>query len=71
MFSIEFDTDGSAFCDQATGEPDSFMKAAETSRILNEVMIAVRAGLDHGTCIDLNGNRVGTWRYSEERKDEL
>lgn len=65
MFSVTMDTDNAAFCDQQTGEPDKTSRMFEVTRILNEVRVAVRAGLDHGTCIDYNGNKVGEWRFEE------
>lgn len=36
-------------------------KQAEVARILRKVAEKVEAGEDSGPCMDINGNKVGTW----------
>lgn len=36
-------------------------KQAEVARILRKVAEKVEAGEDSGSCMDINGNKVGTW----------
>lgn len=55
MFEVKIQTGNAAF-----GE-DRYEKGAEIARILREVADAVESGSSYGTCIDYNGNRVGTW----------
>lgn len=61
MFRMEFETDGAAFKDPVTGEDDALAEAMEITRILNEVMRAMRNGAKSGTVVDINGNRIGQW----------
>lgn len=65
MFKIEIDTGNAAFCDEMTGEKDAFTEAIEVTRILNEVRSQIREGRRSGSCIDINGNRVGNWRFDD------
>lgn len=57
---------GSAFCDEFTGEFDDHCKREEVSRILHNVASGIVNGITHGSCIDSNGNKVGTWCFYEE-----
>lgn len=52
MFKIEFSTENAAFDEYGD---------AEVSRILEEIAHKVRCGYDHGTIIDINGNKIGFW----------
>ena len=61
MFKCEIETDNAAFCDQYTGEEDSHFEGFELNRILDEIKMKIAAGYTYGTCIDINGNKVGTW----------
>ena len=58
---IEFNTDGAAFCGDYTGEPDEYSKRMEIKRILNKIAVDIYNGYDHGSVIDINGNKVGIW----------
>ena len=62
MFEIKFRTGNAAFNDEMTGEPDLYIEALECQRILQDVIKKLEAGYCDGSCIDLNGNKVGTWQ---------
>lgn len=62
MFEIKFTTGNAAFHDEMTGELDSYMEALECQRILQEIIKKLEVGYRDGSCIDLNGNKVGTWK---------
>lgn len=61
MFKIEFKTDYAAFTDPYTGEPDDSTKRYEVIRILEKVIDQISCGRSEGSCIDINGNKVGSW----------
>ena len=56
MFEIKFSTGNAAF------NEDELDKRYECARILKEVYDKIRGGYDHGSCIDINGNKVGEWK---------
>lgn len=62
MFEIKFETENAAFHNEMTGEPDPYMEALECQRILQDVIKKLEVGYRNGSCIDLNGNKVGTWK---------
>ena len=62
MLKIEFKTGGSAFCDPGTGEEDNYCEGLETQRILHEIIKKIEVGYREGSCIDVNGNKVGEWK---------
>ena len=62
MFKLEIKTGNAAFCDPMTGEEDNYAEAYEVARILNEVTEKIKNGQREGSCIDINGNKVGSWR---------
>lgn len=62
MFEVEFNTENEAFCNEMTGEEDSYVKALECQRILTEIIKKLEVGYRNGSCIDLNGNKVGEWK---------
>ena len=55
MFTCEMKTDNAAF-----GE-DRLDEGAEIARILREIADRVEQGDNHGICMDINGNKVGSW----------
>lgn len=52
QFKLEINSGNAAFQDDALGE---------VSRILCEIAGQIDTGRDHGSCRDINGNRVGKW----------
>lgn len=64
MLKIEFKTGNAAFNDPYTGEPDDINLRYESVRILKEVVAKIESGYTEGSCIDLNGNKVGTWKLN-------
>lgn len=66
MFTIEIKTGGSAFRDPDSGEFSAVMLRAELARILDGVNAKIGAGQSSGVCIDLNGNRCGSWKLDED-----
>ena len=65
MFQLEIETGNAAFHDEMTGEKDDFAEAVEVTRILNEARSQIREGRRSGSCIDINGNRVGSWSFDD------
>lgn len=61
MFQCKIETDGSAFCDPFTMEPDDDMEAVEIRRLLAKVSYELEHGATSGSIIDINGNKVGSW----------
>lgn len=61
-FKMEIKTDGAAFCDAFTGEPDRVSEAMEIRRILNRVIEKLELGYTEGSVMDINGNNVGNWK---------
>ena len=53
MFEIKFSTGNAAFEDYET---------EECVRILKEVCNKLESGYTYGSCIDINGNKVGEWK---------
>lgn len=51
--AIEIKTDNAAF--------KGNRKAAEISRIIEDVKISIEFGTKYGTITDINGNNVGRW----------
>lgn len=62
MLKIEIETGNAAFCDPYTGEEDRHFEGFELNRILDEIKMKIIEGYTYGTCLDINGNRVGRWR---------
>lgn len=60
MLKIEIFTGGSAFRDE-DGNLDE--TGYEVRRLLKQVAIKIECGHDGGNLIDINGNRVGSWKY--------
>ena len=61
MMNIEFKTDNDAFQDGND--------VAEISRILDKIRDSVLEGQEDGVIHDLNGNRIGAWKY-DRSEDE-
>ena len=61
---IEFSTDSAAFYDEyADKVMNDIYKNAEIIRILKGIIDDIEfLGKDHGSVIDINGNKVGTWK---------
>lgn len=64
MFSLSVETGNAAFADPATGEPSEICEEMETERILQDVLRKISNGERNGSCIDINGNKVGSWKFS-------
>ena len=64
MFKIEIDTGNAAFHDETARneEYNDYVKAEEVIRILTNVIQMLNSGYRKGTCVDYNGNRVGSWK---------
>lgn len=61
MFKCEIKTGNAVFCDPYTGEEDRHFEGFELNRILEEIKMKIAEGYTYGTCLDINGNRVGRW----------
>ena len=61
MLKIEIKTGNAVFCDPYTGKEDMYYEGFELSRILREIADKIDGGATHGSCIDINGNKVGQW----------
>ena len=61
MLKIEFKTGGAAFNDPYTGEPNGLYERNECIRILNGIIEKLENDYSEGSCMDINGNKVGTW----------
>ena len=61
MLKIEIKTGNAAFCNPETGEEDMYYEGFELSRILRQIADRIDSGMTSGSCIDLNGNKVGKW----------
>lgn len=57
MFEIKFDTGNAAF-----DEYDTY----EIRRILNEIHDSIEYGRSEGSVIDINGNKIGSWKYVKD-----
>ena len=61
MLKIELKTGCAAFRDIFTGDPNERCERKECVRILKEVIEKLENGYSNGVCMDINGNKVGTW----------
>ena len=58
-FKIEFETENEAFQED---------RITEVRRIFGEIEDRmIRDGLEEGTVRDINGNRIGTWGFTEDQ----
>lgn len=60
MFKCEIKTGGSAFCD-LDGNESEYWEAMELKRILEKICSKIEDGQTSGSCMDINGNKVGKW----------
>ena len=60
MLKIEIKTGNGAFTDE-NGEFDVYYGGHEVQRILTEIALKIQNGYTEGSCMDINGNKVGTW----------
>lgn len=60
MLKIEIKTGGASFTNDV-GEFDAYYGGFEIQRILTEIALNIQNGYESGTCIDINGNKVGFW----------
>lgn len=60
MFKLEIKTGGAAFCN-CNGEYNDLFEALELIRLLKKVSGDLVEGKMHGSVIDSNGNKVGSW----------
>lgn len=62
MLRIEFATSNAAF---AVDDPDKwardYYRNEEIKRVLKNVCNQLDNGKTSGSCIDMNGNKIGTW----------
>lgn len=67
MFKLEIKTGGAAFRDESrTDRHGDYVLdpyACEVRRILRNVTCELEAGRTSGSVMDVNGNKVGQWRY--------
>jgi hypothetical protein len=54
--TVKIDTDNAAFV-------DVIEERNELKRIMDRVADQAACGVSAGTCIDINGNTVGSWTY--------
>ena len=60
--NIQFSTEGAAFKDEYGDEAtNKFHTRDEAVRILKGIVTKMEYGADHGTIIDINGNKIGSW----------
>lgn len=62
MFKMEIKTGGAAFRDPFTGEESDFDEEREVAKLLEHVKHEVHNGNRYGSIMDVNGNKVGTWK---------
>ena len=60
MLKIEIKTGGAVFTDE-DGRFDPYYGGFEVQRLLTEIAIKIQNGNETGSCMDINGNKVGTW----------
>ena len=60
---IEFSTDGAAFQSEYEDEiANEISTKREITRILKKIAIEVECGAIQGSIMDINGNKIGTWK---------
>ena len=59
---IQFSTSGAAFRDEYADEAtNEFYTRDEVVRILKGIVTKMEYGHDHGSIMDINGNKIGEW----------
>lgn len=61
MLKIEIKTGGAAFMNE-DGEFDAYFGGNEIKRIFEEVVDDIQNGYEEGSAMDINGNKVCTWK---------
>lgn len=61
MLKIEIKTEGAAFLSDYESVSDGYAAASECVRILKNVILKLEDGYTYGSCMDINGNKVGAW----------
>ena len=61
MLKIEIKTGGAAYCDPFTGEENNIMEETQVAHDLRSIADKIANGQRTGTCMDINGNKVGFW----------
>ena len=67
MFKIEFSTGNAAFhADDPTDKWwDNMCRNTEIKNVLKNIINQLENGKTEGSCVDINGNRVGTWSLTD------
>ena len=60
MLNISIGTSNAAFLNE-DGDFDPYYGGFEIQRILTEIALDIQNGYETGTCMDINGNKVGKW----------
>ena len=60
MFKCEIKTGNVAFCDP-DGNESEYWECVELNRILADICLKIDEGETSGSCMDINGNKVGKW----------
>lgn len=60
MLKIEIKTGGAAFRNE-DDDFDPYYGGDEIKRILKKVVDDIQNGYETGSCMDINGNKVGSW----------
>lgn len=67
MFKLEIKTGGAAFRDECRtnrdGDYELDRSGHEVRRILKDIALKLEHGKDRGYIMDVNGNKVGSWKY--------
>lgn len=65
MFEVRIQTSYAAFLDECSqaDEPQLDPYGCEVRRLLREIQEKLETGFTSGILMDLNGNKVGEWRY--------
>lgn len=58
---LSFETDNAAF-----GDDNDTDRAHECARILRLIASQIERGSRGGQCVDLNGNKVGSWELERQ-----
>ena len=66
MLKIEIKTGGAAFRNE-DDEFDAYYGGKEIKRILTEIADDIQNGYETGSCMDICGNKVGTWELENQK----
>ena len=63
MLTISFSTENAAFdCDSEDKWERDYFRNEEIKRVLKNICNQLDNGKTSGSCMDINGNKVGTWK---------